>query len=114
MILAKVLVKALALVVEDLVGKAQTSAIPTRSIPDKHNLVRYINEKVRRKLGFRGVLINLNQSKAFDKVDHQYLGDILKAASFGFVFRGWIAAIHRGIYSVVNINQHLSEPFQLS
>ena len=36
------------------------------------------------------------------------------AAGFGPVFRGWIAALYKGIRSVVRVNGHLSKPFIIS
>ncbi len=69
--LANVLAKRLARVVGSVVGDSQTCAIPGRSIDNLH-LVRYIVERVgNKKPGFGGALINLNQSKAFDRVDHR-------------------------------------------
>ncbi|XP_029640422.1 hybrid signal transduction histidine kinase E-like [Octopus sinensis] len=52
-----------------------------------------------------GVLINLDQSKAFDCVDNQYLEAVLAAASFCPVFRDWITAIYCDICSVIKIQQ---------
>jgi hypothetical protein len=76
--------------------------------------MRYIVERVGNKPGFGGALINLDQSKAFDRVDHRYLAAVLKAAGFGPVFRGWIASMYSGICSVAKINGHLSEPFRIT
>ncbi len=113
-ILAKVLANRLALVVEKLVGEAQTCAIPGRSIHDNLHLVRYIIERVSNKPGFGRAMINVDQSKAFDRVDHRYLAAVLRAAGLGPVFRGWIASMYSGICSVVKLNGHLSEPFQIT
>ena len=113
-ILAKVLAKRLALVVGRLVGDAQTCAIPNRSIHDNLHLTRYIIERVGKEPGMGGALINLDQSKAFDRVDHQYLAAVLRAAGFGPVFRGWIAAMYSNICSVVKVNGHLSESFSIA
>lgn len=56
-------------------------------------------------------LINLNQSKGFDKVYHQYLEVVLVAAGYGPVFRSWIETIYSDICSVVKVKDHLSESF---
>ena len=61
-----------------------------------------------------GALVNLDQSKAFDRVDHQYLAAVLNAVGFGPVFRGWIAAMYSNICSVVKVNGHLSELFGIA
>ena len=36
-------------------------------------------------------LINLDQSKAFDKVDHRFLATVMKTAGFKPEFRKWIS-----------------------
>lgn len=49
-----------------------------------------------------GVLIHLDQSKAaFNRVDHQYLVVVLKAAGLGSYFHNWFTAIYGGIKSTV-------------
>lgn len=48
--------------------------------------------------------MNLDQVKAFGTVDHLYLVAVFKAAGFGAVFRGWLAATHSGISLVVKVN----------
>lgn len=87
--------------VEGLVGEAQTCAIPTRLMHDNFNLMQYNIKRVGCKTGFRGDLISLDQSKAFDRVDHRYLVVVLKADGFGTNFRSWNAAMQISIYSVV-------------
>ncbi|XP_036359418.1 secreted RxLR effector protein 78-like [Octopus sinensis] len=55
----------------------------------------------------------MDQCKAFDRVDHQYLGAVLEAAGLGLDFRRWISAKYSGIKSTVQINGYLSEPFSI-
>ena len=76
--------------------------------------MRYLVERVGSRFGFGGALVNLDQSKAFDRVDDRYLAAVLRAAGFGPVFRGWIATIYSGICSVVKLNGHFSEPFTIA
>lgn len=52
--------------------------------------MRYIIEQVGNRSSFCGALVNLDQSKAFDRVDHRYQVVVLKVISFGPVFKGWI------------------------
>ncbi|GAB1597330.1 hypothetical protein Ahia01_000009400 [Argonauta hians] len=113
-ILARVLAKRLALVVSGLIGRAQTCAIPGRSIHDNLHLTRYIFDRVASESGLGGALINLDQSKAFDRVDHQYLAAVLRAAGLGPVFRGWVTKMYSNVSSVVMVNGYCSEPFPIS
>lgn len=92
--MAKVLVKMLAILIDGLIGDVQTDTIPNRSIHDNLHLIRYFIERVGKEPGMSVVLINLDQSKAFNRVNHQYLEAVLALASFGLNFRGWITAMY--------------------
>lgn len=93
-ILTKVLAKNLAFIVENLVEEVQICVIQTKAIHENLHLMRYIIEKVGCKHGFGRDLSNLDQSKAFDNVDHRYLGGV--------------ATMHNGICSMVKVNGHHS------
>ena len=68
-ILARVLANRLQLVISDLVGPEQNYAVKGRSIRDNLHLVLQILEGI--KDDSKAALINLDQSKAFDRVDHR-------------------------------------------
>lgn len=53
-----------------------------RFIQDNIHMVHCIVEQVNNE----AMLINLNQYKAFDRVDHRFVGIILKLADFGPYF----------------------------
>lgn len=72
----------MAIVGDKLVGEVQTCAIQTKTTYG--NLICYI-------IGRVGTLINLAQSKAFNRVNHQYLAVVFKAVVFGPIFCCWIA-----------------------
>ena len=55
----------------------QTSAVPGRSIHDNLTLVRDVIEYSRMKQG-KGIMLGLDQHKAFDAVNRQFLFDALK------------------------------------
>ena len=85
----KILVKMLAnrsqTVLPSLICPEQTCAVKCRTIQDSLHLVCTIIEKVG-----NGALINLDQSKAFDRVDHGFLEFVLSAAGFRLHFCTWI------------------------
>ena len=81
-ILGRVLANRLQFVMSDLIGPEQTCAVKGRSIQDNLHLIREILEGL--KDGTRAALINLDQSKAFDSVDHRFrfLAYILETVGF--------------------------------
>lgn len=77
---AKILTKRLQSVVGSLLEPEQTCAVRGRTSQSNLDLIRTIIEGV--KDDERAAQINLDQTKAFDKVDHQYLAVVLRAAGF--------------------------------
>ena len=84
-ILARVLANRLQLVTSDLVGPEQNYTVKGGSIRDNLHLERQILEGI--KDDTKPVLINLDQSKAFDRVDHRFLAAVLETAGFKSEFR---------------------------
>ena len=72
-ILARVLANHLQLVISDLIGLEQTDAVKGRSIQDNLHLIREVLEGIED--GTEAAMINLDQSKAFNRVDHRFFGD---------------------------------------
>ena len=104
-ILAKILANRLQTVMPSLICPEQTCAVK-----DSLHLVRTIVEKV----DGNASLINLDQSKAFDRVDHAFLEAILSAAGFGLHFRTWICHLYASPGVMVEVNRVRSEPFTLT
>lgn len=92
--MAKALAKRLVRVASKVVGKAQTYAIPGRSIHYSPSTPLYSRK-----------------GKMFDRIDHQYLAAVLAAAGFCPTFSGWITALYNNIESIVRANGFFSEPF---
>ena len=109
-ILAKILANRLQTVLPSLICPEQTCAVKGRTIQDSLHLVRTIVEKV----DGNAALINLDQSKAFDRVDHAFLEAVLSAAGFGVDFRTWIRLLYASPGVVVEVNGVRSEPFALT
>ena len=49
-------------------------------------------------------LISLDQSKAFDRVDHRFLASVLETAGFKPEFRRWITMMYHNPQAVVQVN----------
>ena len=89
-ILAKILADRLQTALPSLIAPDQSCAVKGRTIQDSLHLVRTILDKDDNK----AALINLDQSKAFDRVDHGFFEAVLSAAGFRVNFRSWICLLY--------------------
>ena len=79
--LAQVFANRLQLVINDLIGPEQTYAVKGRSIQDNLHLVCEVLEELED--GTEAALINLDESKAFDWVDHRvFFSSVLETTGF--------------------------------
>ena len=108
-ILARVLANRLQLVISDLIGSEQTFAVKGRSIQDNLHLIREVLEGIED--GTKAALISLDQSKAFDRVDHRFLATVLETAGFKPEFRRWISMMYHNPQAVVQVNGRRSRVF---
>ena len=107
-ILARVLANRLQLVISDLIGPEQTFAVKGRSIQDNLHLIREGIED-----GTEAKLISLDQSKAFDRVDHRFLATVLETARFQLEFCRWISMMYHNPQAVVQVNGRHSGVFAI-
>ena len=110
-ILARVLANRLQLVISDLIGPEQTFAVKGRSIQDNLHLIREVLEGI--KDDTEAALISLDQSKAFDRVDHRFLATVLETAGFQPEFRRWISMMYHNPQAVVQVNGRRSRAFAI-
>ena len=110
-ILARVLANRLQLVISDLIGPEQTYAMKGRSIQDNLHLIREVLEGI--KDDTEAALISLDQSKAFDRVDHRFLATVLETAGFEPGFRRWISMMYHNLQAVVQVNGRRSRVFAI-
>ena len=110
----KILSKALALrlreVMASIIHPDQTYCVPGRLISDNVTLIRDILE-LSSSLGIKIGLISIDQEKAFDRVEHQYLWQTLAAFGFNPGFIAMVRVLYSDIASVLKINGGLSAPF---
>ena len=69
-----------------LISSDQTCCVPNRNIYSNLRLTRDVMRYARDK-GIQAVLINLDQEKDFDHVDHEFLDKTLQAMNNGPIFR---------------------------
>ncbi len=113
----KILSKALAIRLKEAIGWVihvdQTYCVPNRSIFDNIYLIRDILD-ISRSLGLNVGLISLDQEKAFDRVEHNYLWQTLREFGFSPSFIKMIGVLYGTIESVLKINGGLSAPFKIT
>ena len=99
------------MVINDLIGPEQTFAVKGRSIQDNLHLIREVLEGIQD--GTEAVLISLDQSKAFDRVNHRFLATVLETAGFKPEFRRWISMMYHNSQAVVQVNGRPSRVFAI-
>ncbi len=58
-------------------------------------------------------LISLDQSKAFDRVDHRFLATVLETAGFKPEFNRWISMMYHNPQAVLQVNGRRSGAFAI-
>ena len=102
----------LAGVIGSIVDPDQTCSIPGRSIFANLALLCDTLAFIER-TGESGILLSLDQEKAFDRVDRSFLLNLLELFGFGPWFRECIATLYNGAYMRVLVNDFLSESIAL-
>lgn len=112
-ILSKSLTNRLKKYMASVIHMDQTYCVPKRTIFDNLFLMRdmiTVAKMHNLNIGF----LSLDQEKAFDRVDHQYLFKTLEAFGFGPYFRSLIEMLYNEIYSMLKINGSLTRPFPVT
>ena len=100
--MARVLANRLQLVISGLIGPEQTFAVKGRSIQDNLHLIREVLEGI--KDDTEAALISLDQSKAFDRVDHWFLVTVLETAGSQPEVLSGISMMYYNPQAVVQVN----------
>ena len=79
----------------------------------RDRFVRYPDLLVQDFHYYLAALINLDQSNAFDRVDHRFWATVLETAGFKLEFRKWISMISYNQQAVVQGNGKLLEAFAI-
>ena len=111
-ILSKVLSLRLRRVIGEIVHPDQTCSIPGRSIQDNVHLIRNLIEYVDDK-HMPAAILSLDQSKAFDRVSHEYLFNVLHSFGFGTHLISLVNLLYSNIYSSVIVIGFISDEFPI-
>ena len=101
-VLARVLANRLQIIVSDLIGSKQTFTVKRRLIQDNLHLICEVLEGIEDRT--EAALISLDQSKAFDRVDHRFLATVFETAGFQPEFHRWISMRYHNPQGVVQVN----------
>ena len=106
-ILTKVIVNRLKPFLQNIIHKDQTYCIPGRTI---HHNIHLLRDTIclANMENTPLALINIDQMKAFDRVNHQYLFQLLKNYNFGPFFRSLIGLVYSDPVFLVKVNNFLS------
>lgn len=107
-IVARIMSNRLKLVLPNIISESQTCCIMGKDIADTLVSIRDIIDMVEMD-NMEGYIVKIDQEKAFDRVSHEYLSDVLKVFGFGPYFRKWISIFYTDIYSSVKCNGFLTK-----
>ena len=112
----KICSKALSLrlckVLGSIVDPDQTCSVPGRCISSNLALLRDTLDFIER-TDETGILVSLDQEKAFDRVNRFFLMNLLEQFGFGPSFCSWIFTLYNGAYMRILVNDFLSDPVPL-
>ena len=94
-------------------GKDQTCGVPGRFIGENVAFLRDVVDFATLS-NVPVALLSLDQEKAFDRVDWDFMCATLRHMGFGPSFVGWVNLFYSGVQSAVNVNGHISDFFALS
>ena len=110
---ARVIAGRLLKVIHLVVEKDQTCGVPGRYIGENVALLRDV---VYYSMSFDTpvAILSLDQEKAFDRVDWDFMRSTLSTMGFGPSFISWVNLFYNRVQSAVNVNGYLSPFFNLS
>ena len=87
----------------------QTCTVPGRSIFSNLQLVRDVLDMID-KTNETGILVTLDQEKALDRVDYEFLMRTLSKFGFGLSFCRWVSLFYNNVFSCIICNGKLTDP----
>ena len=96
----------------EIIHESQMGYVPGRDINFNNRVLRTaVNICKEKNLDF--TITSLDAQKAYDSVSHSYISEVLNAYNFPASFISKVDLLNTNLKSVVQINGHLSESFQI-
>ena len=109
---SKVITERLKKVMSSVVHEDQTCGVVGRTIFSNLHLVRDTLDFID-KTNEPAILLTLDQEKAFDRVDHEFMLRVLRKFGFGPSFCNWVQIFYAHAFSRILVNGALSSPVYL-
>ena len=106
-VLTKTLTDRLKHILPSIIHKSQT-AVERRRIDHTIHMIRDLIDLAEKEES-QAAFIFLDQKNAFDRVEHQFLFEVMEAFGFGEQFITWIKVLYANAYTKVKVNGHLTE-----
>ena len=111
-IVSKAIANRISKVIQTLISEDQTCCIPGRDISENilimSNVINYVNDN-----NLNGLVLKIDQYKAFDCVNHEYLFKALDRMGFGSNILRWIKILYHNITACIKHNGFISESFSI-
>ena len=111
-ILTKTLSSRLQPVLPSIIHYTQT-AINGRRIDHTCHLLRDLIDLINKE-DLEGAFIFLDQEKAFDRVEHDFLFKTMSAFGIGDSFIDWLRVLYKNAFTTIKVNGHFTDPILLS
>lgn len=112
-ILTKVLTNRINPVANKLIGSWQTGFIPGRQGHDNVLLLDLVADHFHEGLAGDAAILSLDQEKAYDRVNWEYLHKVLERFGFGERMRYWILQCYTGLNASVIVNSTRSQRYNI-
>jgi exonuclease III len=109
----KVLSTRISKVASTLIHSAQAGFIPERQISDHTQLTRLVMEHAEA-AGINGLIVALDQEKAYDKIAHDYLWRALEAFGIPEAFTQAVRSLYENAETAVCINGEMSDKWTIT
>lgn len=111
-IIAKTIANRISKIIQCLISEDQTCCLPGRDITGNvlimQNIIDYVNLT-----DSDGLVLKIDQFKAFDRVEHTYLFRVIEGMGFGQNIQKWIRILYNNIEGCIKHNGFISDTFQI-
>uniref|UniRef100_A0A803T4B4 Reverse transcriptase domain-containing protein n=1 Tax=Anolis carolinensis TaxID=28377 RepID=A0A803T4B4_ANOCA len=113
-IFTNILASRLKEILNEKIGQEQTGFLPGRHIKDNIrtilNIIEYYDKNIQKEVG----LLFIDAEKAFDRVNWNFIIEVLKEMDVGYYFLNAIQAIYSHQFASIIINGNKTEEFSIS